>query len=128
MNKRVIEEDFVGMGFAKLDPRVVETRPPKIAWGVTYEGWDKDKKIEYLEAFSSSMNHAADLLQKEAKELRELCTLKEERVVKLNEAMIANNEMLQGEITRMNADRQGYNQIVAKLDAEIKELKDGNHD
>ena len=117
------EDDLVSAGFERLDPKLVERHPPKIKWGMLYQNSSDKEKIAYLEKLASSMNHAAHLIQEERNELGRLCELKEQQLIKLGEAVRANTAMLQQEVTRMNEQRQGYNAEVARLNAEIREMK-----
>ena len=94
-----------------------------------YKEKSDKEKIEYLEKLASSMNHAIALIQEERNKLGELCELKEQQLVKIAEAVRTNNEMLQQEVTRMNAERQGYNREVARLNTQIREMRsDGDND
>lgn len=120
MNK---EEDFIGEGFHKIDNKYIEKRPPRIQWGKKYLSWSDDKKIEYLEKFARSMNHAAYLVQSERDQLNKLCGLKEEQIGSLNKSMADNMNMLQHEVTRMNEQRQSYNTEVARLNKKVRELE-----
>lgn len=114
--------DFIGTGFHKIDSKYVSTKAPKIAWGILFLAWSDRKKVVYLQKFASSMNHAAFLLQEERSELNRLCILKEQQIVKLNNAMMNNNAMLQSEVTKINAERQSFNAEAVKLNRQIREL------
>lgn len=114
------EEDFIAKGWHKLDDNLISARPPKIVFSKQFDAWPDVKKIEYLKKMASSMNQAAKLIQNERDQLNELCALKEKQIVKLSEAMRANDAMLQGEVTRMNEQRQGYHAEVARLNAQIR--------
>ena len=121
------DDDFVAAGFERLDPKLIEKRPPKISWGMLYQEKSEEEKVKYLEKLASSMNHAARLIQDERDQLMELCALKEGQLTQMAEAVQINNEMLQQEVIRMNEQRQFYNAEVMRLNAEIKELKNGNN-
>ena len=116
-------DDLIVEGFAKLDDKFIEKRPPKIAWGEKYKQWSDAEKIEYLEKLAASMNHAAFLVQGERNELGKLCELKEKQLISMNAAVRQNNAMLQHEVTLMNEQRQGYNAEVSRLNRLIRELK-----
>ncbi len=117
------QEDLIAKGFHRLDSNLVEKRPPKIKWGLIYQGMLDKQKIEYLEKLASSMNHAAHLIQGERNELNKLCGLKEEQLIKMKEAMDKNMLMLQSEVTKMNTQRQGFNKEVGRLNQKIRELE-----
>ena len=125
MSKKLVEEDFVGAGFEKLDPDAVElSHPPKIAWGKIYrEQWTDAERLEYAEKLAGSMNHAAKKIQDERDALGELCERKEAQLVQMSRDLAMNNRLLQSEITKMNAERQGMNEAYAKLNTELRELK-----
>ena len=117
-----LQEDLIAQGFHKLDDKLIVARPPKISWGMIYQGSSNEEKIEYLEKLASTMNHAASLIQDERNQLNKLCELKEQQIEKLKEAMDANNLMLQSEVTKINEERQKFNQSKAGLKGQA--LKD----
>jgi predicted nuclease with TOPRIM domain len=125
INKDNQQEDLVAMGFRKLDDKLIEKRPPKIKWGVIYQGFTDKEKVDYLEKLSASMNHAAYLIQGERNQIGELCKLKDQQVAKLKAAMEQNTKMLQTEITKINEERQSFNREAAKLHKKIRELNNG---
>ena len=122
-NGEAKEADFVGEGWHEIDEHLVSARPPKIRWGERYLSWSPQKKIEYLEKFAASRNHAAYLIQGERDQLNELCEKKEAQIHGLGKAMAQNSAMLQTEVTKMNAQRQDYHRNISRLNAEIKVLK-----
>ena len=126
--KKIVEEitDQLAEGFQRIDPKTIEARPPKIAWGDRFQSWPAEKQILWLIKFAETMNHAADLLQKERDELNALCEKKEMQVTKLTEMMHQNNAMLQQEVTRFNEQRQDYNKEIARLNAKIRGIEGGN--
>jgi seryl-tRNA synthetase len=118
-----MQEDYVALGLKRLDPHIVSGHPPKIAWGDKYKDWTDKEKISYLEILACSMNHAADLIQKERNELNDLCGMKEKQLEKMSEAMTQNMDMLQSEITNMNIQKQDYHVCISELNAKIRELE-----
>jgi hypothetical protein len=123
MSKDKFQEDLIAKGFHKLDDNLIEKRPPKINWGELYKKFNDSEKIAYLEKLASTMNHAAYLIQEERNELGKLCELKENQIQQLKKAMEQNNEMLTSEITRMNSDRQRFNQAIINLKKELRDFK-----
>jgi hypothetical protein len=117
-----MRRDLEASGFEKLDPNLIDLKPPKIKWGELYKNFTDAEKITYLEKIASTMNHAAYLIQGERDELNELCELKEQQIQKLSENMRANNDMVQSEIMKLNEERQAFNKHVATLNKQIKEL------
>jgi hypothetical protein len=122
------QEDLVAQGFHKIDDNLIEKRPPKIAWGSIYKRFADQEKITYLEKLSATMNHAAYLIQNERNQINELCSKKEEQLENMKSAMEQNMTTLQSEMTKMNLQRQLFNERVSELNKEIKELKRGNID
>lgn len=122
-NVNMTNDDFVAQGFRKLDDNLIERRPPKIKWGEKYRRSSDKDKIQYLEKLAATMNQAAFLIQGERNELAKLCELKEEQIVKLKNAMDANTNMLQIEITKINEERQSFNKAAAEKNTKIRELE-----
>ncbi len=117
-------DDYVAAGFHRVP---VDSNPPMINWGRLYREWTDDKKITYLEKLASSMNHAAHLIQTERNQLGDLCEKKEKQIKSLKIALDQNNSMIQGEITKMNADRQEYHKAIATLKHDLRSLEHGDH-
>lgn len=122
-----MDDAFIAEGFHRLDPTLIERRPPKIVWGLVYRGvkedvkgrlWDDARRIEYLERLCATMNHAARLIQDERNQLLELCVQKEEQINALKKAIEQNNEMIQAEISRHNAEKQEMLAAIATMKAE----------
>lgn len=118
-----MNEDYISAGFHRLDSKLIERRSPKIQWGALYLLMEPAEKIDHLQKLAATMNHAAYLIQEERNELGRLLELKEQQLIKMAEAVRANNAMLQQQVTQMNEDRQGFNATVAKLNGEIKALR-----
>ena len=121
------EPDLMVEGFHRLDGRTMVAHPPKIQWGVIYKEKSDADKIKYLEKLAATMNHAAFLVQEERNSLGALCEKKEGQLQQMMTDITANNNMLQSEVTKMNEQRQGFNQEVARLNAKIRELEGGDH-
>jgi len=119
-----MRENLESAGFRKIDPKLIDIKPPTIKWGELYKEFKDEEKIDYLEKLASTMNHAAFLIQGERDELIALCALKEQQIGKLSDAMSGNNGMIQSEIMKMNEERQFFNQHVAKLNKYVKSLKE----
>jgi len=118
-----MQNDLKAAGFEKLDPKIIDNKPPRIKWGELYKRFNDAEKIEYLEKLASTMNNAAYLIQGERDELDALCRLKEDQIIKLSDSAQANNGMVQSEIMKMNEERQLFNSHVADLNKQIKDLK-----
>lgn len=117
------QDDLLAEGFEKIDQSLVLRNPPKIKWGKEYQEKSSDDKIRYLEKLASAMNHAAFLIQGERDELNRLMILKEAQLLQMADSVNKNNAMLQQEVTKMNTDRQSFNDAVKKLNQRIKALE-----
>ena len=124
--KKIVADitDHLAEGFKRIEP--IEANPPKVAWGETFKAWPMTKQNQWLKKFSEAMNHAADLVQTERDQLNTLCEQKEAQIKKLHDMMRQNNIMLQQEVTKFNAQRQGYNKEIARLNTRIRELESGD--
>jgi len=124
-NAKIIAEEIYeeAEGLKKIE--VVEL-PPKIKWGEKFQEWEDEKKISYLTKFAESMNHAADVIQRERDALCDLIEQKEEQLIQIQPRLDANNRMIQEEITKMNEYKQEVNSTIAKLNARIRELESVN--
>jgi seryl-tRNA synthetase len=120
------EEDFLGEGFHQLDDNLISKTPPRIQWGEGYKMKSDADKITYLEKLASTMNHAAYLIQSERNELVELCEMKEKQIESMAATLDANNEMIQQQITKMNAEKQEYFKSIATLKEKIRDYENGN--
>ena len=124
MTKKWDIDDLMDAGFERLDSTKMENRPPRIKWGRIYkEKMSPQQKIEYLERLASTMNHAAALIQKERNVLGILCEKKEAQLMVMKKTVDQNGDMLQQQITRLNADRQHFIDEITKLRTEIRTLK-----
>jgi Tfp pilus tip-associated adhesin PilY1 len=120
------DQDFLGSGFKKLDSEIVKKNAPKINWGMKYQEQTDQKKIKYLEKLSATMNYAAFLIQEERNKLLELMEMKEAQLVSMSESLDANNEMIQQQITKMNAEKQEYHKIISGLNIKLREWENGD--
>jgi hypothetical protein len=118
-----LQEDLVNAGFEKLDSHLVDLKPPRIRFGELYKQFTDAEKIEYLEKIASVMNNAASLVQGERDELGKLCEMKEKQLNQITHDLRANNSMIQGEVMKLNEERQSFNKHVAELNKKIKELE-----
>ena len=119
-----IEDNFISDGWARLDPTKVEKRPPKIAWEPRFYEQPLEDQASYLMKLANSMNHAAKLLQDERDTLNEICWRQERQIETMNEQLSQNNLMLQTEVTRMNEERQLYNDAAIEKNGQIRALQE----
>jgi flagellar capping protein FliD len=125
--KKFTEEDLTEAGFHKVEN--VQQHPPKINWGPIYKKSTTEKdRLAYAEKLAASMNHAANLIQGERDQLGQLCEKKELQIESMKIALEQNNQMIQEQITKMNAERQLYNQEISRLKAELRNLEKKQND
>lgn len=115
------QDDFVGKGFHRLDPKLVKSHPPKIKWGEAYKDYPDVKKVEYLEKLAATMNHAAHLIQVERNQLNDLCELKEKRIAEMTIALEQNNALIQMHVTKTNEQLNEAAKEVTRLNKALKE-------
>lgn len=132
-----VDAEGIAEGFRDLDRKLIARRPPQIRWGPVFLGiksdpkkrgkhWDDKDRIEWLQKFSRTMNHAAHLIQSERNELGRLCKLKEQQLHQMQEAVDRNNKMLQSQVLKMNEDRQEFLKAIAELKADVRRLTTEN--
>lgn len=118
------EPDILVEGFERLEPTLLESRAPKLRPLPKFFDREPARQIEYLMKLAATMNHAAKLIQDERDKLVKMMEKKEQQLEKMETAVRQNLEMLQGEVTRMNEERQGWNAESAQLRARIRELEE----
>lgn len=79
---------------------------PMIKFGDDFEKWNDERKINYLKRLASSMNHAADLMQKERN--LALASLKEMKTVleAIQENLEIQKKIVVNNLTADNAEKQ----------------------
>lgn len=86
-----------------------------------FDMWTCERKIEYLSALASSLNHSAETAYKERDEM----AVKFEQVLKLNEAAAmkaGQSTMLMEQMaTQLNSDKKELHDRIAELKQEIRE-------
>ncbi len=96
---------------------------PRIAWGVEYQAWPIEKRLHYAERLAASMNNAADVMQKERNELLELCKRQEAQLKDNSVQYHELGDLMNRELAKMDAEKQGIYVDLVKLTKEIKEAK-----
>ena len=111
-------------GFKKLEPvRGRRIIAPKIKWGDEYKSWSMKDQLSYAERVASSMNEAADLLQKERNELAKLLTEKEHKLVSSIKEINDLKRVVEQQITTSNEEKQELFVHIVKLQKTIKKQK-----
>lgn len=87
---------------------------PQIRWGDDYRSWPIEKRLRYAENLASSMNHAADLLQKERNALLKTAMHQEAQLKMAVQRYDEQGDLMRRELGRADAEKQDlYRQIVA---------------
>lgn len=100
---------------------------PQINWGADFDALDDKQKVLYMKKFSSSMNHAANLIQIERnilahdiKTMRSMFTSAEDAVANQKKIMVTS-------ILTNNAAAQQSNNEIIELKRQLKVYEDGNN-
>jgi hypothetical protein len=124
---------------------------PKIRWGDIYLGkvmdpekerfWTDKDRLKYAEALASTMNHAADELQKERNRLLERVQDLKNQVNHAAEMYEKQGQLMTSQVNATNAEKQelyeritklkgGAKKMIRERDARIRELEAqlGSHD
>lgn len=110
-------------GFKKFQLKRGQHIAPKINWGTDYLGWPPERKIEYLEKLSYTMNHAADMMQQDRNRLSDLLYLKERLINQLNADKQALQQTLERNITEHNLEKNTLAEEVVAMRSELNELR-----
>lgn len=117
----ILAPDQPPEGYRKLGK--VEGRKkvaPKIKWGDDFLAWSDREKVAWLKKFSSSMNHAADLLQKERNKLVETCAVQDEKLKQHAKEYLHRGQMLHKQVIIMNSEKQELNKMIVELQQRVK--------
>lgn len=117
--------DGVDSGF--FDPKVVKrmstNKAKLIEFSDKWKARPEAERMEYLIKLASSLNHAAQEIQKERDFLNKLLFSKEEQLTKLNKQLSADRVMIQKQLVAENAKQQKLLDENAALHKEIRELE-----
>lgn len=107
-----------GLGDLKSIKRLPQMQkdPPKIKWGKEYLSWPDKRKLFYAERLACSMNHAADILQKERDKIIKISIHLEKQVEQLKQSYDQQVDLMHKKMVDFNAEKQ-------KLFREIKTAK-----
>lgn len=96
---------------------------PQITFGEDFEERTDQEKITYLKALASSMNHAADLMQKERNELAKELVKQKGLVVNAENSLSIQKQVVINQLLAGNQEVQKLSQQILGLQ---KQLKDAN--
>lgn len=117
------EKDFVSKLFKRTSKDV-----KLIEFSEKFHARPEKEKIEYLIKLASSLNHAAQQIQKERDLLNKLLFAKENQLKKCQEQRTQDRIMIQKQIATENAKQQALLRENQALRSEIKELENANID
>jgi exoribonuclease II len=120
--KEANEPDFIVEELFKRETGKVKL----IQFGEKFKSQSDEAKIKYLIELASSLNHAAQQIQKERDELNKLLFLKEDLLVKCKESRSAARVMIQKQIINENEKQQELLKENQQLRKEIEELKNAD--
>ena len=121
------QDDLLVEGFHRLDDNVVELNAPRLHESEVLRAKPVEARVRYWRRLAATMNHAAMLLQDQRNELSHHITQKEKQLEQMAAAVESNNQALQAEVTRMNEQRQSWNDEARRLNARIRELEGGDN-
>jgi hypothetical protein len=101
----------------------MEDKAPKIQWGGRYKEWPIERRLKYAEGLAASMNHAADVLQKERNRLVEIAEHQERQLKGKTRNLAAQGDMLQNEMNHHNSKQQELYELIVELQKTIKQQK-----
>ena len=114
-----LKPDGLGEVDIQLLPEL-NKKAPKITWGDAYLAWPVEKRLEFAEKLASTMNHAADMLQKERNALIDIAKKQELLIADHVRKYDAQSEMIQLQMVRANEEKQ---ELYVQLDDTMKEKK-----
>ena len=105
-------KDMAKMGTAK-----------RIKWGEEYREWPIGKQLGYAQRLAASMNHAADVMQKERNALLVIARHQEEQLKQAALRATERDGFMQTEFSRMDAEKQALMQTIIEKQDMIKKLR-----
>lgn len=94
----------------------------QISWGDEYKSWPVEKRLEYAEKLASSMNHAADILQKERDELIKTMVQQDLKLKANVKSYLNQGELMHKELGAADAEKQVLYQEIVSLKSQVKDL------
>jgi hypothetical protein len=123
MSKNVgYDEDEIDLGnIEELDFEGIEgPRARMITFGEQFEKWTDKHKIEYLKKFSSSMNHAADIMQQERNKILVEKAGLVEQVSNLEGNLTIQKTIVLKAITDNNTAKDDYIRLIQELEGKLR--------
>lgn len=120
--KLAYDEDEIDLGnIEELDFEGIEgPRARMITFGEEFEKWPDHHKIDYLKKFSSSMNHAADIMQTERNKLLVEKAALAEQVSNLETNLGIQKTIVLKAITDNNAAKEDYIRLIQELEGKLR--------
>lgn len=96
---------------------------PEIDFGEDFEALEPLKKVIYLKKLSSSLNHAADLIQKERNKLSEECIVLAAVAQNAENSANIQKGIVLKSITERNLEKQDFIKKMQELEQELRVYK-----
>lgn len=97
-------------------------KAPPIKWGEAFDKMSEEQQINYLKQLASSMNHAADLLQKERNELAQRLNVEQQKNENAQKAVDIQKRVSADNITQSNQQIQELAQQLVDAQQQNREL------
>jgi Skp family chaperone for outer membrane proteins len=114
-----------GLGDLKSIKRVngmaAAANVPQISWGPDYMSWPLKRRLRFAERLASSMNHAADLLQKERNALLDIKAKLERQLKHSEKKYLEQGELFHSEVTRAGEREQAALRDLVETKRSLKE-------
>lgn len=115
INDAPIDEDVDG----DLAKEIKNRRIQMIKFGEEFEKWDDKHKIEYLKKLASSMNEAADLMQRERNQLAVKLNVASEQLANMERNLEIQKSIVFKSITDTNAAKEEYITQIQQLQSRV---------
>ena len=89
---------------------------PAIRWGEEFESWDSGKQLAYAKNLASSMNQAADIMQKERNIAVEAGRRMKELLEAAQEDLDIQRKIVLNDLTANNAEKQELFKRIQELE------------
>jgi len=114
-----------GLGELKKIQRLPSMRKvaPNITWGEDYLAWPLERRLRYAERLASTMNHAADELQKDRNRVIDAALHQEAQLTAAKEEISRLQVVMNQELAACNAREQTLATELVNTKQELKAAK-----
>ena len=111
-----IDDDVDG----DLAKEIKNRRIQMIKFGEDFEKWDDKHKINYLKKLASSMNEAADLMQRERNQMAVKLQIAKDQLANIEKNLEIQKAIVFKSITDTNQAKEEYINRIQMLDSRVK--------